>query len=358
MRDTFVKLHHFKEHLTTIIFLGGFIFDILLLPNIDDPNAKYFAFGYITAIALLIAFREWLVSLNRANDMEQKLYAISTFGILCLLGSTLSFICIYAIRSAALSLSWPLFLILILCIMANEFVSTHNFRLTLDIGILFIALLFFSIFHTPVIMKIQNNATFIISLVIAITISLVYAFFLRFVSETTEKEAPRFYALAIGIPMFVGMLYFLNVLPAVPLSLKDSGVYHEITRIDQGEFMAQKEIDSRRFLMLRTPIFTLTPTTDAIYFFSAINAPTELSAPVSHVWEKYNVVEKRWEEKTVIPFTLAGGRADGYRAYSKKETIDEGLWRVTVKIDGKRIVGRVKFKVIKEDTVRTEEVKL
>ena len=42
---------------------------------------------------------------------------------------------------------------------------------------------------------------------------------LKKTSETAEKEAGRSVALAIGIPMFVGMLYFLNAIPAVPLTI-------------------------------------------------------------------------------------------------------------------------------------------
>jgi hypothetical protein len=53
-------------------------------------------------------------------------------------------------------------------------------------------------------------------------------YLLRFTSESAEEEASRMYALSIGIPMFIGMLYFLNVIPAVPLSLANGGVYQSL----------------------------------------------------------------------------------------------------------------------------------
>ena len=89
-----------------------------------------------------------------------------------------------------------------------------------------------------------------------------------------------------------------------------------------------------------------------------MNAPALLTAPLSHVWEEYDEATKQWNEKARITFTLAGGRDDGYRAFSQKEFVTEGLWRVTVKVDDNRIVGRVTFKVLKSQSVPLKEVKL
>jgi hypothetical protein len=95
-----------------------------------------------------------------------------------------------------------------------------------------------------------------------------------------------------------------------------------------------------------------------VYFFSAVSAPALLTAPLSHVWEYYEPGTQQWQEKTVISFTLAGGREDGYRAYSHKENITEGLWRVTVKVDDKRIVGRMKFYITNGEGGSLVETKL
>jgi hypothetical protein len=358
MHHKFSALSKYTAHSTTIIFLVGFILDIIILPDITDPKARYFGLAYLLAIAFLIMFREWLVARNTASKLEQNMYSLSTFGIVCLLGSALSFVFIYAVRSGALSVSWPLFLILALCIVINELVSTHNFRFTLDIGVLFVGTLFYTIFNLPGILKVQNDITFGISIAIAMGISLLYVYLLRFMSDTANVEAPRGYALAVGIPMFVGMLYFLNVLPAVPLSSTNAGVYHAVVRTVRGEFIGQGEVDDRRFSKFRTPIYHLTPKDSGVYFFNAVNAPAELSAPLSHVWEYYDTEKNRWVTSTIIPFTLAGGREDGYRAYSKKENISEGLWRVTTKVGNKRIIGRTKFKVERSETVQLTEQKL
>ncbi len=356
LHRSFGALTKYTAHSTTIIFIVGFLFDMFILPDIDDPIARIIGGSYLFTVALLIMFREWLVSRNTASEFEQKIYSVATFGISYFSGSALSFVFIYALRSAAFSVSWPLFVILILCIFANEFVSTHNFRFTLDVGVLLIAVLFYIIFNLPLVLKVQNDTTFGISIAIAITVSLVYVSILRYTSENAGHEAPRSYALAIGIPMFVGMLYFLNVLPAVPLSLHSGDVYHTVIRTESGGFLGKIETDTRFLAKYRTPVYHLTPTDKGVYFFSAVDAPAELSAPLSHVWEYYDETKKKWIPTTIISFSLSGGRKEGYRAFSQKENITDGLWRVTVKVDGNRIVGRVKFKVVTTDeAVETKE---
>jgi len=293
-------LHHFRAlsaftaHPTAVIFLFGFLFDAIMLPSLDDPIARYIGFAYLCLVALLIMFREWVVSRNTASTFEHKLYSTITFCISYFSGSTLSFVFVYSLRSGDFSVSWPLFLILLLCILANEFVATHNFRLTLDVGILFIATLFYTIFNIPLLLKMQNDLTFFISIAIVIFISIIYIYFLRFMSESADNEASRGYAIAIGIPLFVGMLYLLNVIPAVPLSIKSKGVYHNVIRNSAGDYIAKAETDDRSFLQLRTPIHHFMESDEGIYFFSAIDAPAELSAPVSHVWEYYDDVHKKW----------------------------------------------------------------
>jgi hypothetical protein len=358
MHQIFSSLKKYSSHTTTILFVAGFVFDMFLLPDINDPIARYIGFAYLTTIALLIMFREWIVSGNRASPFEQKLYSFSTFGISYCSGSALSFVFVYSLRSAALSVSWPLFLILSLCILANELVSTHNFRFSLDVAVLLIAVLFYTVFNLPVLLKMQNDMTFGISILITTLVSLCFVYVLRHTSEMANDETPRLYALAIGIPMFVGMLYFLNIIPAVPLSLTESGVYHDVVHTNQGQFLAQSESDTRLFAKYRTPVFHLTTTDSGVYFFSAVGAPADLTAPLSHVWERYDVITNTWVQSgDAIPFILAGGRENGYRAFSYKENISEGLWRVNVKV-GRRIVGRETFRVIKTQTVQTREITL
>jgi hypothetical protein len=359
MLRRFSSITKYKAHTTTVLFVFGFIFDMVMLPGIDHPITRYIGLAHLCIVAFLIMFRELVISRNTASKGEQKLYSLASFGISFSSGAALSFIFVYSLRSAAFLVSWPLLLLLVLCIIANEFVSTHDFRFTLDIGILLVALLFFIIFNMPLILNKENDWVFALSIGVSIVLSLLYLFCLQYTSESARYEAPRSYALAIGIPMFVGMLYFLNVIPAVPLSLKDAGVYHHITHTQGGEFLAQQEDDVRILKKYRATLYHSIDASEGVYFFSNIDTPAQLTAPISHVWEYYDTKTHRWIFASKISFDIQGGRDNGYRAFSYRESITEGLWRVTVKIGDNRIIGREKFEVIyTPNRIATKEISL
>ena len=138
-------LSKYSAHTTTILFIGGFVFDMIVLPDIDHILTRFIGFGHICIVAFFLMFREWWVSRNTASSFERKVYSLASFLISFSSGAALSFICVYSLRGANFSASWPLFLILFICIGANEFVHTHDFRLTLDVGVLLVASVFFSI---------------------------------------------------------------------------------------------------------------------------------------------------------------------------------------------------------------------
>ena len=81
MRRRFTSLKNYTAHTTTILFVFGFVFDVVMLPNIDHPVTRYIGLAHICIVAFLIMFREWLVSKNTASTFEQKLYSIATFFI-------------------------------------------------------------------------------------------------------------------------------------------------------------------------------------------------------------------------------------------------------------------------------------
>jgi hypothetical protein len=325
----------YTKHATTFIFVIGFIVDMLLLPDISNRLTQYIGLGYLFIIAFGIFLREWIVEGNRASSFERILYSIVTFSIAFFSGSALSFIFVYAIRGAAF-----------ICSVVNEVVASHKYRFTLDIAVFFIALLFYIIFNLPIFAKTLSGGVFLVSLIVTSVIGILYVAFLRRFSEVAHHEAPRAFALAVGIPMFVGMLYLLNVIPAVPLTLDRAGVYHSVTRYKDGSYSGRYEPTTSRFSFLSPVIFHKSTEDSNVYVFASIKAPALLKTPISHVWERYDETTRTWIYDSTITYASTGGRKEGYRGYSYKESVKAGFWRVTVKADSKRVVGRITFKVV------------
>ncbi len=339
------------HHMATVLFFVGFIFDSINLPEPGDVLAKYLGIFYLIILSIFLMGREFIVAQNTASKFEQKMYSILTLGISLVSGAILSFVFIYYFRSAEFSVSWPLFLGLALIIVSNEVMSSHSFRFMLDLAVLMVSLIFFLVFNIPLFIKEQNDTIFVISVCLATLVSFFYLYILSFSSEQAKVFTHKAYALALAIPLTVMVLYFSNLIPAVPLSLKEAGVYHYVEKTSTGNYIATTEVSEPTGLLSYFKTKEIHHASgEGIYFFSAIGAPSSLQAPISHVWEYYDATTQKWLPNSVISFPLTGGREEGFRAYSHKDSITPGLWRVSVRIGDRRIVGRMKFNIIETST--------
>jgi hypothetical protein len=111
-------------------------------------------------------------------------------------------------------------------------------------------------------------------------------------------------------------LYFLNIIPPVPLSLRDIGMYHSIEKVTDGDYKASFEKPAwYEFPRGTKKTLTLTRGNSA-YCFSSVFAPVRLETGINHVWEYYDERAGEWLSSSVISFPIMGGRDNGYRGYS------------------------------------------
>jgi len=146
-------------------------------------------------------------------------------------------------------------------------------------------------------------------------------------------------------PTLFNSFYFLNLIPPVPLALKDGLVAYNIDRVDEGY-----EITHERTSLLK--FWENYSTThyhaegNPIYLFTSIFAPTAFSQTIAHRWKWYNPASKSWEITDRINYEITGGRDGGFRGHTYKSGVTEGRWRVEVVTENNRIVGIVNFEVI------------
>jgi hypothetical protein len=156
----------------------------------------------------------------------------------------------------------------------------------------------------------------------------------------------------LGIFFTINILYFLNIIPPIPLSLKSFGVYHSITRDSDGSFVGQEEVSGSWYeeVFSRKKI-TITDKNDSIYVFSAIFAPTKLNTNIVHNWQYFDELESKWVSASRAGFSIYGGRDAGYRGYSLKTSLFAGKWRVDIETPRGQLIGRVKFNVVQDPNV-------
>jgi hypothetical protein len=204
---------------------------------------------------------------------------------------------------------------------------------------------------------------FIMSGLFALSAAGLIIFFLFLIMPQRIKENFKYLILVIsGIYLIFQILYFTNIIPPIPLSIKESGIYHSIERINMDNyiFKVTYEPEANRYLFFRdqSDIFHYTEGEKILYSYSAIFSPTDLNMPIYHRWMYFDQTKGSWIEYAKISFNVTGGRDGGYRGYSYIRNFFPGKWRVDVLTERGQILGRRKFTVIKTDSAPSLETTL
>ena len=152
-------------------------------------------------------------------------------------------------------------------------------------------------------------------------------------------------------------LYFLNVIPPIPLSLREAGVYHDLERTSNGYTVLA---EGESVLQKLVPGQTIhTQAGSPVYVYSAIFAPADLNTTIVHHWQYYDEADRKWISKDELSFFISGGSDTGYRGYSVKSSVSEGRWRVDVETKRGQVLGRIpiRIKYVEDLPALKEEMK-
>jgi hypothetical protein len=129
------------------------------------------------------------------------------------------------------------------------------------------------------------------------------------------------------------------------------GVYHSIERLASKPGGSQNiySVSYEKKLWYEfwrdtSGTYTISADRSSVTCFSSVFAPTDLSAPVFHRWEKYNETAGKWQSMSRVSFPINGGRGDGFRGYTIAD-VSSGRWRCSVETENGALIGRVSFDV-------------
>jgi hypothetical protein len=151
------------------------------------------------------------------------------------------------------------------------------------------------------------------------------------------------------------LFYFLNIIPPVPLSKKEMGIYRSVVRTEQVYHCSFKKPSWFQFLKKSERKYEYSRG-DSVFCFTSIYAPTRLRKKVYHHWYFKNPETKKYTQTDKMGYRLTGGRQKGYRGYTYKKHIQTGRWKVMLKTDDKKTLGIIKFEVIPRDP--SKQIKL
>jgi hypothetical protein len=341
---------HLKRHWLTFAFLAGFVVDNFTLNRVDQLFDNLLLLTYVILAMLSLV---WLYAGIAGKLPESLVPGARRYAPLLTqyaFGGLLSGMLIFYGRSGAWEQSWPFLLIILVVIYGNETIKDRSTRLVFNLAIFFVGLFSYVVLVIPVLTGYMGPWVFLGSGLLSLLIMRVFIFFLNFIIPNFLALQMRLIVFTIGsIFMGLNFLYFANIIPPIPLSLKEVGIYQSVVRYtDTGEYQIKYEPEAWwKFWRESSEEFHPLEGNNA-FCFAKVFAPTKISTDIFHNWQYYDEAKKSWIDYAKIPYPIYGGKGDGYRGYTYITVRQDGLWRCSVETSRGQVLGREVFTVNSE----------
>lgn len=339
-------IHKHESRISAGALLFGFIVDNLTLNRIDLVYENFVTISYLLIVGFGISLNHYSEQRKAQHTNWNKLNVFSPILIQFAVGGLFSAFFVFYSKSANFFTSWPFILLLVVLLIGNEFFKKYYSKVLFQTSIYFVTVFSYFIFFVPILIGKIGDWVFLISGFVSLLYIYLFIKILKKINSVSvdkNKKLLRRYILSLFL--LINLLYFTNIIPPAPLSMKDSGFYSYIER-SEGEYSFGKHYDNGFFSDYFRPNIELKKGQE-LYFYSSIFAPTRLNTDIYHHWQYFNEDIKRWETTGLVGFKIAGGRGDGYRGYTIKSNLKEGLWRVDIENKTGQVIGRRRF-IIKD----------
>lgn len=333
------------------ILIVGFIVDTLTLGQVDRAFDNIVLITHLFIVATTIALLFSVDSrIGRKLKIANKDSIISAVMIFSFGGLFSGFTVFYA-KSGSIISSWPFILALIALMLGTEIRKKYFKKMILQISLFYVALFSYLIFSLPVLVRKMGPDIYMLSGIISLILIFLYIFILSKLNKASLAVNKKPIVVRIvSIFVIFNILYFANIIPPIPLSLKFRAVYHDFYRIQAVEYNGSyEEAPAWEFWRKRARVFHRVGN-EPVYVYTEVYAPVKLGVDVYHRWEYFDPLKTRWVETSSIKIPVTGGRADGFRGFSNKSNVWPGSWRVKVTTSRGQTVGEIRFKIKQSET--------
>lgn len=337
----------FKKYNPIAFFFGGFTWDSVTLKRIDQLLDNVILLVYLLLLGGLIVVVSLVENKTIQKPVIVKYRAWFPLGLQFFLGGLFSAYVVFYFQSASLTRASLFLGILVLLLIANEFLEQRLKNIYLLISLYFMASFSFFIFFVPVVLKIMNVWTFLLGGLLSLLLMVALLYILNKGSIfLTRKHALAAVALVLSLYTIINLFYWQNWIPPVPLSLKHGAIYHHVSKNRQNERYTLRFEQPRwyQFLKRSDNPFRYAQG-DTVACFAAIFAPTKLTKRIYHHWQRYAPARKDWLTTDRLGYEITGYRDSGYRGYTRKVNVSPGKWRVDVETEEGVLLGRIKFRI-------------
>jgi DUF2914 family protein len=337
----------YERRISSISLVGGFVFDDLTLTRADQFREGLWIIAHLLAVALCIILinRQETEPEEKAKGPRAHFWLTNVLQFL--FGGLLSTYIVFYFRSATLTADWPFMLILVAAFVANDRLRQHRERLMFQVGLFFLSFFAFAIFMVPVLVHKIGPLTFLASGILSLVAIWGFLAVLRTQSKHRFQSDRGSLVAAIAV-IFVcfNAMYLLNVVPPLPLSLKEGRIVHNVSKTPTGDYLVNSEDPDGwlEYFNIFTDVHAAPG--DSISAWSAVFSPPALNLTIVHEWQFYEARTHHWATKGRIRLPVIGGRDGGFRTYSTKSQPAPGLWRVNIETEQGAVIGRIRFRVV------------
>jgi hypothetical protein len=338
----------YERLLVPTMLVGGFAIDVLTFRYVEVKTVFMFlvAYAILAGAAIVLVHNVGVYKAALESRWIRFVRGVSPSVLQFSLGALLSSSLVFYWFSGAISASWPLIFLIAGLAVGNETFRNYYLRPIVQIPIYFFTL--FSLFALALPFIFNTIAPWLFYSGGCFSLFAMLFFIRAFSKINNVKIHQRKYLVWSVLSIFVVMnaLYYFNFIPPIPLSIREAGAYHRVSRVG-GNYILSSEKES--FVERVLPGQTLhIDGSDRVYVFTSIFAPSDLDTRIYHRWKFYDEEAGEWIERGLFSYSLFGGRQDGYRGFSYK-TVSRGKWRVEIETSTGQTLGRVRFDVVEID---------
>lgn len=353
----FKEKHHLAFEVS--FFFAGFLFDVVLLHRIDSTPLLIHQGAYLVLSALLIFWDHRLhVAGKEPEGFLGKIASYRLWVMHFFLGTLLNAFMVFYFRASSGVLAFLFIVALSVIIVANELPRFRQQGPIVRVMLLGFSVTSYLAYLLPVLYGHLHAWQYVVSVLLGCVATFgLWKFFTRFTHDPnwTFKRA-----VVPGLVMQATLLllYLLNVIPPVPLSLKHIGVYTSVgsTKDEKGHKhyeLAYQPAPAWQFWKRQSGTF-VGPTGSKTYAFVRIFAPTKFHDQVRFAWD-YDDPDKGWTQRGSPYATgLSGGNEEGFRTFAYSTMGKPGTYRVRVLTVDDREIGRASFDYVEGELPATE----
>ncbi len=340
----YYQAHHLPFGIISFFF--GFAFDTLMVSDIEELHCIIQQIIYLFLVGLVLYYEIVQASSDwKPSGFAAKLWNFREGFVHFFLGTLLNIYSIFYFKSASLSSSIYFIALLAILLVVNEAPALRGKGPIVRLSLWALCLSSFFVLILPLVFGSVGIVPFGSSILASAVVLYLLFKILQTRRDLRFDQVNMLFLPAVGTLGLYVLLYFLKLVPPVPLALKSIGIYHNVVKTEK-EWTLTEEKPWWRFWHHGDQSFQAKPG-DRIYVYFAIHAPSKISNVV-HVKWMFKDPRQGWIPADKIKeLNISGGRHEGFRGMFWKENYQSGDYRVSIETPEGLEIGRIGLTVEK-----------